>query len=88
MPSERRQTGNHGNHDVAPVADRSRWHGADQQVARDPAGGGGGVGQHEHSEQVEAMPDPHHGAAQREHERAKEIERHDEGFHSLSGRAR
>ena len=85
MPPERRQARQDGNHDIAPVGDRGRRYRADQQVAGDPAGVAGGEGQHEHPEEVEAMPDAHHGAAQREHEGAEEIERQDERFHGALG---
>jgi hypothetical protein len=56
------------------ISDRRRWFRAEQHVPDNAAGGSGGERQHEHSEEIEPVLDPGHGAAQREDERAAQVE--------------
>jgi hypothetical protein len=75
IPEEGRQTGEEGDAEIAPVADRRRRDGADQHVAGNATGVARGEGQYEHPEEIEPALDRRRSAAQREHEGPDEIER-------------
>jgi hypothetical protein len=53
IPEEGHQAGEEGDSQIAPVADRGRRDGADQQVSGETTRVGGGEGQDEHAEQIE-----------------------------------
>jgi hypothetical protein len=59
--------------EIAPVHDGRRRHGADQQVARQPAGDPGQPGNDQHPEQVQLLAHAPRGAADREHEGGGQI---------------
>ena len=59
---------------VAPVLERGRRHGADQEISQDSARGRRRERQHQHAEQVEALAHRGGGARERENEDADEVE--------------
>jgi hypothetical protein len=80
IPEEGRQTGEEGDAEIAPVADRRRRDGADQHVAGNATGVARGEGQYEHPEEIEPALDRCRSAAQREHEGPDEIEGQHSGW--------
>jgi hypothetical protein len=61
---------------IGRVADRCGRNRANQQVARQTPRGGGGERQHEHPKNIQLVFDPRHRSAERENERADQIERY------------
>ena len=78
VEDEREQAGDHRHHQVAPVLQRGRRGGADQDVAQEPAAEARRTGQDQHPEDVEALADRDQGAGDREDEDADQVE-HDQG---------
>ena len=74
IPDERDEAGERRRREVAPVDERRRRHGADQQVAQDAARQLPWRRQHEHAEKIEALPHGRRGAGQCEDEDADEVE--------------
>jgi NAD(P)-dependent dehydrogenase (short-subunit alcohol dehydrogenase family) len=79
VPEEDQHAGQQRGRQVAPVADRSRRRGADQEVAHDAARIGGNKRQHQHAEQIEPAAHAGHGAAEGEHEGAQQVEGQHQG---------
>ena len=76
IPKERNQPGKHGNGDISPVADSRWWNRSNHQIARDPARIACREGQYQNTKQIEPVPHRSRRSAERKHERAAKIERH------------
>jgi hypothetical protein len=74
VPEEDRQPGQDRDRAIAPVSDRCRRRRTDQKIAHDSARAGRGKRKYQHAEDVELLSDTQHRPADREDERAGEIE--------------
>jgi hypothetical protein len=80
-PPEGGNSGEQRNRQIAPVADRRRWHRADQQIAGNASGIGRRKRQDQNPKQIEPVPDPRHRTAQRKDKGPDEVEHQQERFH-------
>ena len=74
VPVKGHDAGEEGKGEVAPVLDGGGRDGADEDVAEDTAGGGGGEGECQHAEEVEALLDAGDGAAKGEDEGSDQVD--------------